>query len=92
MSQFTSWVAESWHLFKGAAVVTRSETYLLWFVLLSAEENKDEFYQKLLPILEEDVISQMAELASTTWSILYLQGLQLSLFAKLAPAFYWKNL
>lgn len=46
--------------------MTRSETYLFWFVLLSAEENKDEFYQKLLPVLEEDMMSQMAELASTT--------------------------
>lgn len=34
----------------------KSETYLSWFVLLPAEENKDELYQKLLPVLEEDIV------------------------------------
>lgn len=71
----------------------RSETYLSWFVLLSAEENKDELYQNLLPVLQEESLEATwlswyplseAFCAYEDCNYLFLQN-------ALPPMFHWKN-
>lgn len=91
MSQFISWVLTL--IQRRKVIVGRSETYLSWFVLLSAEENKDELYQNLLPVLQEESLEATwlswyplseAFCAYEDCNYLFLQN-------ALPPMFHWKN-